>query len=405
MKTNAITIVNKLTNILYIVYIVSMISFENYKPTTWIASYSLYFFIILTTLYIILKGRVKFTYYTIIMMAYGSLLAISLFWAKDFDYGLQTLYWYFTCVIITFLVSNFIDSKDKFYFTLNTYILGGTLLALLNYVLYGLEIFNIAANSKYGIRLGGDIGNANAIGLSLAFGICFSLYMLLNFKNNNIKKILYILSIIICLPILLLTGSKKSLFVILFGVIFVFLIFGPDKKTIFNRIKGVLIALGLLFVLFWLINNVSAFWYIGQRVEELFMTLGGYSYNSSDLARIVMVDIGLKEFAKSPFIGNGIAHSNYMFGTYAHNNYVEILMNTGLLGFFIYYATYFISIRKIHKLYKHQKKIAVIISFIFITFIIIETGLVLYYSRYYQILLVSIVTLCELREYKYGKKN
>lgn len=405
MKDNLNIIFDKLTSLILVIYIISVTAFENYVSTNWIATYSLYIFMVIALISIILKGKAKFTYYNIIMIIYGVLLALTLYWTKDSSYGFTTFYWYMTCVVITFFVANHVDSIERFYFVINAYILGGIVLSLLLYNIYGLNIFSIAANSKYGIRLGGVIGNSNAIGLSIAFSICFALYMLTNFKHKKNKKIIHIVSIVISLPILFLSGSKKALFVLLFGIIVIFLTYHTDKRIILNKIKGILIIGGLLLLVYWLLNNVSAFWYINQRINEMFFTINGEGASTTDLSRINMVNISLREFSNAPLFGNGIAHSKAIFGTYSHNNYVEILMNTGIVGFLIYYSSYFISTSKTYKLFKQMPKLASIIFFILLTFIIIEVGLVTYYARYYQMLLASISAVIGLKGDIYAKEN
>lgn len=390
MGLSLYSIIDKITSYILIIYIIALVAFENYAPTTWVASYTLYLFMFLAIICILLKGKIKFTYYTIIMLIYGVLLTFSLFWTKDISYGLTTLYWYTTCVVMTFFVSNYIDSKEKFYIVINTYIVAGIVLSLLLYSTYGLDIFNVAANSKYGIRLGGEVGNSNVIGLNLAFSVCFALYLLVNFKNNLVKKVFYITSIFIISPVLFLSGSKKALFVLLFGILYIFITHKTDKKIIFRKSKGILLSVTLLYLVYWLLNNVSAFWYIGQRVNEMFATFQGQGVSSTDLSRINMIKSSIEHFKNAPLLGNGIAHSKVVFGTYSHNNYVEILMNTGVVGFLIYYSVYLISMYKAYKLSKYEEGLVIILGFILIIFLIIETGLVSYYARYYQILLAAI---------------
>lgn len=390
MKIGLYKIIDDATTFVLIIYIIALIAFENYAPTTWIATYSLYLFLLLALIRVILKGRIKYTYYSIIMLIYGALLALSLLWAKDPNYGFTTLYWYMTCVILTFFVVNYVDSKEKFYTIINAYIVAGVVLSLLLYNVYGLDIFNAAANSKYGLRLGGEIGNSNAIGLSLAFSVCFSLYLLVDFKNSIIKKVLYIVSICIIGPVLFLSGSKKALFVLLFGILYIFITQKTDKKIIFSKLKGITISIVFLFLVYWLLNNVSAFWYVGQRVNEMLLTLQGQEVSTTDLTRINMVKTSIEQFGNAPLLGNGIAHSKVVFGTYSHNNYFEILMNTGIIGFITYYSIYIISIYRAYRLSKNQRELVIIIGFFLITIMIIEMGLVSYYARYYQILLAAI---------------
>jgi len=406
MKISINKIIDKVTTFVLVIYIIALAAFENYEPTSWIASYLLYLFLIISFIRMLIIGKIKLTYYSTIMLIYGALLALSLFWAKDFEYGFTTLYWYMTCFILTLFVSNFVDRKEKIYSIINAYMIAGVVLSLLLYSVYSLDIFDVAANSKYGLRLGGEIGNANAIGLSLAFSVCFALYLLVNFKNSITKKILYIVSICITGPVLFLSGSKKALFVLLFGILYMFITYKTDKKIIFSKLKGLSVSIAFLFLVYWLLNNVSAFWYIGQRVNEMFLTFQGQGVSNTDLTRINMINTSIEQFSNAPLLGNGIAHSRVVFGTYSHNNYVEILMNTGIVGFLIYYSVYLISIYKSYRISKDEESLVIIIRFILITLTIIEMGLVSYYSRYYQMLLAAISSvLTKGRKIKYVKKD
>lgn len=393
MKISLYKVIDNATTFVLIIYIIALTAFENYAPTTWISSYSLYLFLLVALTRVLLKSRIILTFYSIIMLIYGALLALSLFWAEDFNYGFTTLYWYMTCVILTFFVVNYVDSKAKFYTIINAYIIAGVVLSLLLYNAYGLEIFNAVANSKNGLRLGGEIGNSNAIGLSLAFSVCFALYFLVDFKNSFIKKVLYIGSICLLGPVLFLSGSKKALFVLLFGILYIFITQKTDKKVIFSKLKGITISIVFLFLVYWLLNNVPAFWYVGQRVNEMLLTFQRQEVSATDLTRLNMVKTSIEQFGNAPLLGNGIAHSKVVFGTYSHNNYVEILMNTGIVGFITYYSMYLIFIYKAYRLSKNERELVIIIGFVLITFIIIEMGLVSYYARYYQILLAAISSI------------
>ena len=132
-----------------------------------------------------------------------------------------------------------------------------------------------------------------------------------------------------------------------------------DKKTIFSKLKGISISIVFLFLVYWLLNNVSAFWYIGQRANEMLLTFQGQGVSTTDLSRINMIKTSIEQFSNAPLLGNGIAHSKVLFDTYSHNNYVEILMNTGIIGFFIYYSVYLISIYKAYKLSKNEEKLVI----------------------------------------------
>ena len=70
---------------------------------------------------------------------------------------------------------------------------------------------------------------------------------------------------------------------------------------------------------------------------------------SDDYLRIYMIKKSLEKFILNPVFGNGVYASSYYLGTYSHNNYTEILVNTGMLGFLAFYWPYYIYVRKMLK--------------------------------------------------------
>ena len=124
-----------------------------------------------------------------------------------------------------------------------------------------------------------------------------------------------------------------------------------------------------------------------ELMINTFLGKGNTSY--SDRERIHYIETGMKEFFNSPIWGNGTGHSYVMFGTYSHNNFVELFMNYGIIGFSIYYAPY---IPLIHRLFRRIREVDTI-SIYFLTFIVLELflgyGWVNYYDRTVQIIVAA----------------
>ena len=134
-------------------------------------------------------------------------------------------------------------------------------------------------------------------------------------------------------------------------------------------------------------------------LDTIFKGQGSYS----DRARLDMIKIGLQAFGESPFIGNGVAYSYAQFSTYSHNNYVEILMNTGVVGFIAYYSSYAITLKRMILNCNRSESLWGIMLLIFTSFLLLEFGMVDYYTRYFQILL-SVVSVYVARFYD-SRKN
>ncbi|WP_280770891.1 O-antigen ligase family protein [Salipaludibacillus daqingensis] len=393
-QINWYTIVNNLTGIFLVLYIVSLSAFNEVFPL--LGTLMLYSFMLMSVLYIFIKKNLKGNYYTIAILLYSILLLVSIIYTPDWRLGLSDIYSFITCAIIMVLLVNYLDSKDKIYFLINGFILAGIVLSILVISLNGFSVFSHAAASNQGYRLGGDIGNANFLGMTFAYSAVFALYMVLNFSNRNKFFLFYITAIVVSVPFVFLTGSKKALFILVFGIMLIVIFKHAEKNVILKRIFYFVSGIILLTSVYWLINTVEAFWYIAQRTEEMIGTFTGTgAVSSSDEYRLYMIERGIDAFANKPIFGNGVAYSREIFGTYSHNNYIEILMNTGLTGFLIFFSFYAISLYGIIKWIPKKSPLKLIALFIMISAIVTDWGLVSYYSRYNQILFVLIsVIVC-----------
>ncbi len=381
-------IIDKSTGIVLLCYITAAAAFENYAPTYVLSKYTLYIFALLALADMVCKRKIRFTYYNVAIFLYGITLTISFFYAPDYNEGIQTLYWYYTCAILTFLFCNYIDCFEKIYLLIKAYLISGIILAIFLYSFYGMEIFSMAAQSTHGMRIGGELGNENTIGMSLSISCVFAAFLIF-YHSSKKEKIIYMLSIVICFPLILLTGSKKALFLVFFGIILLIICKPADKGNIVKKLGYLLMGAIFLFVCILIITKIKAFWFISERINEFIGTLLGKSFSDSDTQRIYMIKTGLNTFSHSPVFGNGVAYSRYIFGTYSHNNYIEILMNTGLVGFSIYYSIYIISILKLFFSKSYDFQLRILALFIIISFMILEVGMVSYYSRYIQVLIAA----------------
>ena len=95
--------------------------------------------------------------------------------------------------------------------------------------------------------------------------------------------------------------------------------------------------------------NVPVFYeIIGSRMESFFAFLNGdvSHADGSSKIRSQMIKMGLERWIQSPILGYGFDSFKYYNQSvtghfyYSHNNFVEILYNTGIIGFVLYYWYY-----------------------------------------------------------------
>ena len=77
--------------------------------------------------------------------------------------------------------------------------------------------------------------------------------------------------------------------------------------------------------------------------------------------------------------------------TYAHNNYYEILVNFGLVGFFIYYSMYvYLIVKLLRPVFRDGNDVAKLMMTLMAVILICEYGIVLYYSVYAIVFITAV---------------
>ena len=140
---------------------------------------------------------------------------------------------------------------------------------------------------------------------------------------------------------ILLTGSRKGLLTLL---VFIFFYVMLKSGTLEKRIKGILLTAVLAIAAYFLIMRVEVLYnIIGSRMEVLIKGLlddEGFQNRSSAFFRSNMISYGMDFFRQRPLIGWGLDSYSQMsvYSTYSHNNFVELLVSDGILGFAVYYG-------------------------------------------------------------------
>jgi O-antigen ligase len=140
---------------------------------------------------------------------------------------------------------------------------------------------------------------------------------------------------------------------------------------------------------------------IKGRFEEMILgLLGQGSLNEGDILRQYYIETGLAEFKESPIWGNGFYYSAYLFGHYSHNNYIELLMNNGIIGFIAYYSIYIKLLIDAFKMKTTFHKSYVLIVLVVFVFLALDLGTVSYFDRYTLLILAVCSRIFVTNEYK-----
>ncbi len=176
----------------------------------------------------------------------------------------------------------------------------------------------------------------------LALTVMFSM-LLCCLRWRTTHKTAY-LALFACFGIaLLLTSSRRDFIVlVLFLIIFATLNSTDVRKRAAMLIVGVAFA---AIALFLCLNVDFLYQFVGRRLESFFQfVFWGGTGDASTTGRSRLIDFGMGLFQSSPINGHGIGTFESLFATThgswqtsADNNYVELLADTGIVGFALYY--------------------------------------------------------------------
>lgn len=338
-------------------------------------------------------SKVQMPLNTIWYLLFFALAELSTFWAVFPDVAARNgLVFMIMMLILGFGVAQYAVTSIEVEKILLLYIYAAFLIS-------AVQLFFTPVNQWFAGYFGTTVGSNN----SNNFGFLCLTAAILSFFFAYIRgrKKYYIL-VVFFLFMCLLTSSRKALIMSLAGVVLV---------TLFAfRKKGHLMHFGLICIValfaFMLVMNVDFLYdVIGYRFEGFLEEF----FNSDDLGvegslelRHTFIAYAKALFKEKPLLGQGFVNyasiiiSKFLSrGSYAHNNYWEILADLGAVGFIVYYWFYvYLLIKSIVQIVKNPKNSLAVLGFILlICQIILEWGVVSILSFFPQIS-ISLIYIC-----------
>lgn len=306
---------------------------------------------------------------------------LSTIWAENRTYAFEmsnTICQVFVC---TFVIYMYFSQTCEIRSLIKIIMFSGYVYAFVVFSDYGFtDIFRIASDSM--MREGSKYGNLNYIGMIMSINILISAYDAICEKKHT-----YHLLAVLSLIILAVTQSRTALISLVAGIciiIYMNLKREDNQKVILNRIVLMifLICVGLI-----VLQNTSFFTGINQRMFELIGTLSGKGGDHSSGIRVILMKIGLEQFKQTPILGIGINNSKLVslryvgHAYYLHNNYIEMLVNGGIIGFLIYYSFYMkIGIGIFRNRFSQNKEV-ILFTAIWFALLLMDVGTVSYYAK------------------------
>lgn len=324
------------------------------------------------------------------MFCFAAFAGFSFTWAISVSsaaYRYQTLLLNMICIYCLLVYIN--NRADRIKLILNALTFAPVLLGMRVIISYGWLAF--AATREIAGMM-----SPNAIGMRAGIAVVLGAYLLFTEQKHHM---IYLLSIVLNTSIVVMTGSRKAIFFILIPLLLYYI--GSQKNSL-KFIKSFALS-GILVgaVCYAMLHVPYIYDMVGSRMEMMLKGImhAGQTDGSTSL-RLAMINWGIEWFKLKPWFGYGI--NNYMnllgtmdtsFGTsgvYAHNNYIEMLVNLGLIGTIIYYFIYLKILVRTVLIRNRLNPLQLMMSSILAAIMVCEYGMVTYCELYAQIILVLV---------------
>lgn len=216
-------------------------------------------------------------------------------------------------------------------------------------------------------RFGGLVGHPNPLTTRLILPLIALTIFLNELKNDRHFNIILLASVFFALFSTYATGSKKSALFI--ATITPYLVYNLTLKTKHSsKIKYSLWGATLTTIAYCYFINFTSPQDSIEVVSRIISSIEGG--DESTIGRLYMLQIWPDYFAASPVFGNGLDQFAILskLGYYSHNNYVEIAVNLGLVGLFLYYGMYYFAIIKAFQQKRYFFSATFTLLFLFLDF-------------------------------------
>lgn len=270
------------------------------------------------------------------------------------------------------------------------------------------------AATDLGGRLYGTVANANTFGVQITAGICCSLYLMSTSDKYKWFFMPFFLALTVFFVYLIIgSGSRKAAV----GVLLVVGMFGfstAQQVGLKSKFRAVLVLLvgviAIIITSFAVLQSSHGDRFL--RIYEGFVLGKKDRIEGSEQHRISMYERGWEIGMENPILGIGLDNFRLVsmgqlqgnFNTYAHSNYIEMMVGTGVLGVVIYYYAWIYLLAK--SLSRHlRSRVEVQISIILLVIMCAyDFAGVSYYSKVSWVIYALIFAgVYGLRERRMGK--
>lgn len=377
-----------------------------------LGQFTLLMFITISVFMVVIRGRiVKLPFYFglefifILYCLFQIIVDITVDQATSKEM-IQTL---LVCSLLYICVYNYAIFRNNFKHVLKLFFLSFVWAIAINMLIDAGSLFESRNGTGFEIA-GIQIGGAISISVGWIAGICMVIGTII-YKHD--KKMFWFVFFLMSLA-LLSSGTRKAFLFIPVAMVGWFYFNQQHKNVVKLFSTIVVIFLVSIIGYFITIYNDTLYSIVGYRLEnvvEYVLTDRNEVEDASMQTRLSLVESAQIALWERPFLGWGLDNFRTVInngGYYSHNNFLEILVSGGWIGFFIYYAKYVYVIGSlwISRKFVNGKEKSWINIFLLlaIIMIILEYWQITYFTRKFMIMwVIMLVYTQSIRFARNGK--
>lgn len=334
------------------------------------------------------KGRIVYNKYLIYSFIFIFFVLFSSTYALNPESVVVKFIILLKIYIINFFIIQFIYNGETRIDNILKYIIYSGLIASI-YILLNSDIISTGFDNIGKQRIGEQVGHVNRVSLKLTLAALISYFYFL-----KERKIRYIFITAIAIFMTLLTGSRK-IFILIILFLFIYILLKNRRYILKLLLILFLCCLGLVSLYLVIMNVEFLYNLLGYRIEELFFYLKtGEVIDNSIYERNFMVNLGLELIYNRPFMGYGMDNYKYYLAksilnleVYSHNNFIEVMVGTGIFGLVSYYMLYFYQIKELTiNLKKNSNEYVYLFLPILISIVVVSYTQILYYDSFISLI-------------------
>jgi O-antigen ligase len=336
---------------------------------------------------------------TLWYLAFMLFIAISILWSISPKHTLFVLgVRVFPLFCLSFTLFRYINSYGGLFLILRLFYISCVILFF--YFIFFVDLSTVGDER---ISVGEDLEktwNINSVAMQFAMAIYAGYFLFWKAKHKNFRPFWIIMSAAM-LVVIIITGSRKGL---LFMLIPIAVLTIYEMRDHFIYAVGLAVA-GITF-LYAVMTVPFLYETMGVRIVDMIDVASGTNDHTQDDSRMLLILAGWEWFLENPIHGYGmncfriLSDNDILFmgrNWYAHNNYIEILVGGGVIGFLVYYSYLLFVIKRFWGRRDMPYKIVGVLIVLLLFGDMAQVG---YYTPEFQYMILLVFVILNLEEKK-----